>query len=122
MVFRNLMKNFHSQKKNHVKNGRNYKIKIFKDSIKFYLPRVEGYNDIIKEITSKYGALSIFEFDGYFEGKFEPTKYIRVEIHTNRVNKEKMMKFANTIRIDLKQKSLAFEFNNNLILVEDKND
>ncbi|HEX7257851.1 MAG TPA: hypothetical protein VF242_07310 [Nitrososphaeraceae archaeon] len=108
----------HSSKKNHIKNEKNYKIKIFEDSIKFYLPRVEGYNDIIKDITLKYGALSVFEFDGYFEGKFEPTKYIRVEIHANGVNREKMMEFANKIRINLKQKSLAFEFNNNLILVE----
>src|SRR6188472_2940335 len=96
---------------------KSYKIKTFNDSIKFYLPRVEGYNDIIKDITLKYGALSIFEFDGYFEGKFEPTKYIRVEIHTNDVNTEKMIEFANEVRIKLKQKSLAFEFNNNLILV-----
>ena len=106
------------------KNTRNekiYKIKIFNDSIKLYLPRVEGYNDIIKDITLKYGALSIFEFDGYFEGKFEPTKYIRVEIHTNDVNTEKMIEFANEVRINLKQKSLAFEFNNNLILVESDN-
>jgi hypothetical protein len=109
---------FHSSKKKYTKSEKNYKIKTFKYSIKFYLPRVEGYNDIIKDITLKYGALSIFEFDGYFEGKFEPTKYIRVEIHANGVNKEKMMEFANKIRINLKQKSLAFEFNNNLILVE----
>ena len=108
----------HSSTKKYTKNEKNYKIKTFEDSIKFYLPRVEGYNDIIKDITLKYGALSIFEFDGYFEGKFEPTKYIRVEIHANGVNKEKMMEFANKIRINLKQKSLAFEFNNNLILVE----
>jgi hypothetical protein len=108
----------HSSTKKYTKNEKNYKIKTFEDSIKFYLPRVEGYNDIIKDITLKYGALSIFEFDGYFEGKFEPTKYIRVEIHTNGVNQEKMMEFANKIRINLKQKSLAFEFNNNLILVE----
>lgn len=112
------MNTFHSSKKNYNKSEKNYKIKTFKYSIKFYLPRVEGYNDIIKDITLKYGALSIFEFDGYFEGKFEPTKYIRVEIHANGVNKEKMMEFANKIRINLKQKSLAFEFNNNLILVE----
>jgi hypothetical protein len=112
------MNAFHSSKKNYTKSEKNYKIKTFKDSIKFYLPRVEGYNDIIKDITLKYGALSIFEFDGYFEGKFEPTKYIRVEIHANGVNKEKMIEFANKIRINLNQKSLAFEFNNNLILVE----
>ena len=104
--------------KNRTRNKKNYKIKMFNDSIKFYLPRVEGYNDIIKDITLKYGALSIFEFDGYFEGKFEPTKYIRVEIHTNNVNIEKMIEFANEVRIKLKQTSLAFEFNNNLILVE----
>lgn len=104
--------------KKHIRNEKIYKIKIFNDSIKLYLPRVEGYNDIVKDITLKYGALSIFEFDGYFEGKFEPTKYIRVEIHTNDVNTEKMIEFANEVRINLKQKSLAFEFNNNLILVE----
>jgi len=107
--------------KNRTRNKKNYKIKMFHDSIKFYLPRVEGYNDIIKDITLKYGALSIFEFDGYFEGKFEPTKYIRVEIHTNNVNIEKMIEFANEVRINLKQESLAFEFNNNLILVESDN-
>ena len=100
---------------------KSYKIKTFNDSIKFYLPRVEGYNEIIKDITLKYGAFSIFEFDGYFEGKFEPTKYIRVEIHTNDVNTEKMIEFANEVRIKLKQQSLAFEFNNNLILVESDN-
>ena len=110
-----------SSTKNHIRNEKIYKIKIFNDSIKFYLPRVEGYNDIIKDITLKYGALSIFEFDGYFEGKFEPTKYIRVEIHTNDVNTEKMIEFANEVRIKLKQQSLAFEFNNNLILVESDN-
>ena len=107
--------------KKHIRNEKIYKIKIFNDSIKFYLPRVEGYNDIIKDITLKYGALSIFEFDGYFEGKFEPTKYIRVEIHTNDVNTEKMIEFANEVRINLQQESLAFEFNNNLILVESDN-
>ena len=46
--------------KNHTRNEKIYKIKIFNDSIKLYLPRVEGYNDIIKDITLKYGALSIF--------------------------------------------------------------
>ena len=108
----------HASPKNPTSYKKSYKIKTFNDSIKVYLPRVEGYNDIIKDITLKYGALSIFEFDGYFEGKFEPTKYIRVEIHANGVNKEKMMEFANKIRINLKQKSLAYEFNNNLILLE----
>ena len=71
---------------------------------------------VAKDLAAVLGANT--RRDGYFEGKFEPTKYIRVEIHTNGVNKEKMMEFANKIRINLKQKSLAFEFNNNLILVE----
>ena len=111
----------HASTKNPTSYKKSYKIKTFNDSIKVYLPRVEGYNDIIKNITLKYGALSIFEFDGYFEGRFEPTKYIRVEIHTNDINTENMIEFANEIRINLKQKSLAFEFNNNLILVESEN-
>jgi hypothetical protein len=48
----------------------------------------------------------------------EPTKYTRVEIHTNDMDEKKMTETANQIRVRLKQKSLAFEFNNKLILVE----
>jgi hypothetical protein len=31
-------------------------------------------------MASKYGGMSLMEFDGYFEGKFEPVKYVRAEI------------------------------------------
>lgn len=92
-------------------------VKVFNDSVKFYLPRVEGYLEIVRDMASKYKGMSLIEFDGYFEGKMEPTKYTRVEIHTNDMDENKMTQTANQIRIRLKQKSLAFEFNNKLILV-----
>jgi hypothetical protein len=68
-------------------------------------------------MASKYGAMSLIEFDGYFQGKFEPVKYTRVEIHTNNINEEIMTEYANTIRLKLNQDSLAFEYNNRLVLV-----
>jgi hypothetical protein len=92
-------------------------VKVFNDSVKFYLPRVEGYLEIVRDMASRYKGMSLIEFDGYFEGKMEPTKYTRVEIHTNDMDENKMTQTANQIRIRLKQKSLAFEFNNKLILV-----
>jgi len=73
----------------------------------------------VREMASQYGAMSLIEFDGYFEGRFEPVKYMRVEIHTNDINEKQMTEAANKIRIRLKQKSLAFEFNNKLILVSE---
>ena len=95
----------------------NFKTSVLNDSVKFYLPRVEGYLEIVREMASQFGGMSLIEFDGYFEGRFEPVKYTRLEIHTNNVNEKQMMKTANKIRIRLKQKSLAFEFNNKLILI-----
>ncbi|HZD81699.1 MAG TPA: hypothetical protein VE076_02375 [Nitrososphaeraceae archaeon] len=56
------------------------KVKVLNDSIKFYLPRVEGYLQVVRKMASKYGGMSLMEFDGYFEGKFEPVKYVRAEI------------------------------------------
>jgi len=101
-------------------NGPNkFKVKTLKDSVKFYLPRVEGYLEIVRGMASRYGGMSLIEFDGYFEGKFEPVKYTKVEIHTNDIDEQCMMETANEIRIALKQKSLAFEFNNKLILVNE---
>lgn len=97
----------------------NYKVKVLSDSIKFYLPRTEGYLEIIRHIAQQYGAMSLIEFDGYFEGKFEPNKYMLVGVHVNDIKEDNLMEFANKIRVMLKQKSLAFEFNNRLILVED---
>jgi hypothetical protein len=96
-----------------------FNVKTLNDSIKFYLPRVEGYLEIVRGMASKYGGMSLIEFDGYFEGKFEPVKYTKVEIHTNDIDEQWMMNAANDIRIALKQKSLAFEFNNKLILVNE---
>ena len=94
-----------------------YKVRILQDSVKFYLPRVEGYLEIVRNMASKYGAMSLIEFDGYFQGKFEPVKYTRVEIHTNNIDEEIMTEYANTIRLKLNQDSLAFEYNNRLVLV-----
>jgi hypothetical protein len=96
-----------------------FSVKTLNDSVKFYLPRVEGYLEIVRGMASRYGGMSLIEFDGYFEGKFEPVKYTKVEIHTNDIDEQCMIKAANDIRIALKQKSLAFEFNNKLILVSE---
>jgi hypothetical protein len=95
-----------------------FSTKSFNDSVKFYLPRVEGYLEVIRDMASRYGGMSLVEFDGYFEGKFEPMKYTRVEIHTNDIDEQEMVEQANRIRQRLHQKSLALEFNNKLILVE----
>jgi hypothetical protein len=100
-------------------NPDKFSVKTLKDSVKFYLPRVEGYLEIVRGMASKYGGMSLIEFDGYFEGKFEPVKYTKVEVHTNDIDEQCMIKAANDIRIALKQKSLAFEFNNKLILVSE---
>ena len=99
------------------RKDQSYKVRILQDSVKFYLPRVEGYLEIVRNMASKYGAMSLIEFDGYFQGKFEPVKYTRVEIHTNNINEEIMTEYANTIRLKLNQDSLAFEYNNRLVLV-----
>jgi hypothetical protein len=96
-----------------------FNVKTLNDSVKFYLPRVEGYLEIVRGMASRYGGMSLIEFDGYFEGKFEPVKYTKVEIHTNDIDEQCMMEAANEIRITLKQKSLAFEYNNKLILVSE---
>ncbi|MDP9211348.1 MAG: hypothetical protein M3N27_05050 [Thermoproteota archaeon] len=97
-----------------------YVAKVLPDSIKFYIPRTEGFMDVVKKIVSKYGSMSLIEFDGYFEGKFEPVKYTRLEVHTASVNEAEITEYANKIRMMLKQNSLAFEFNNKLLLVSKK--
>lgn len=94
-----------------------YFTKVLPDSIKFYLPRTEGYMDVVKEIVAQYGSMSLIEFDGYFEGKFEPIKYTLLEVHTTDIDERHIIEYANKIRARLKQHSLAFEFNNKLILV-----
>lgn len=100
--------------------SRNYNVKILKNSIKFYLPRVEGYLEVIRKLASQYGGMSLIEFDGYFEEKYEPVKYVRAEVHVSEIDVENIIGFANNIRNVLKQKSLAIEYNNQLILVEEK--
>jgi hypothetical protein len=97
-----------------------YSVRIFRDSVKFYLPRVEGYLEVVREMASQFGGMSLIEFDGYFKGRFEPVKYMRIEIHTNDIDESQMTETANRLRVSLKQESLAFEFNNKLILVEEK--
>jgi hypothetical protein len=101
-------------------NEESYVTKVLPDSIKFYIPRTEGFMDVVKEIVLKYGSMSLIEFDGYFEGKFEPVKYTRLEVHTASVNEADITEYANKIRMILKQNSLAFEFNNRLLLVSKK--
>lgn len=101
------------------KESENYKVKILRNSIKYYLPRVEGYLEVIRKLVSEYSGMSLIEFDGYFEKKFEPVKYVRAEVHTDEIDEKKIMDFANIIRKMLKQKSLAIEYNNRLILVEE---
>jgi hypothetical protein len=99
-----------------------YNVKILKNSIKYYLPRVEGYLEVIRKLASEYGGMSLIEFDGYFEKKYEPVKYVRAEVHVSEIDVENIIDFANNIRNVLKQKSLAIEYNNQLILVEEKED
>jgi hypothetical protein len=93
------------------------RVKILQNSVKFYLTRLEGYSEIIRSIADGYGNMSLIEFDGYFEAKLEPVKYTRIEVHTDEIDEEKIISFADTIRIKLKQTSLAFKFNNRLVLV-----
>ena len=97
-----------------------YSVRVLNDSVKFYLPRVEGYLEIVREMASKYVGMSLIEFDGYFHGRFEPVKYTRIEIHTNDMDESQMMDTANRLRLSLRQESLAFEFNNKLILIGEK--
>lgn len=94
-----------------------YSTKVLPHSIKFYLPRTEGYMDVVKEIASRYGSMSLIEFDGYFEGKFEPEKYTRLEVHAEIMEEQHVIEYANKIRIRLKQNSLGVEFDNKMILV-----
>ena len=96
------------------------KIKItrLRNSIKFYLPRVEGYLEVITGLSKEFEGMSLIEFDGYFEKKVEPAKYVRAEVNTSKLNEKKVINYAKKIRDRLKQKSLAVEINGEFILVE----
>lgn len=98
----------------------NVRIKKLKNSIKFYLPRVEGYLEVLNGLSKEFEGMSLIEFDGYFEKKVEPAKYVRAEVHTGKINERKVIDQANQIRERLNQKSLAVEINGQLVLVEQK--
>jgi hypothetical protein len=55
--------------------------------------------ETVRSIADMYGSMSLVELDGYFEGKFEPVKYTRIEVHTNEPVEGKITDFANKIRI-----------------------
>ena len=100
------------------KNSKGFKVQKLKNSIKFYLPRKEGYLEVVKKLSNEFEGMTLIEFDGYFENKIEPTKYVRVEVHKNKLNEKILIKQANDLRKILKQKSMAIEINNEMILVE----
>jgi|SRR5438105_15956848 len=101
-----------------MKDAKGFTVKVLTDSVKFYLPRVEGYLEVVREMASEHQGMSLIEFDGYFEGKPEPVKYVRLEIHINSVDELEIVKRANQIRTLLRQRTLAFEYNNKLVLIE----
>ena len=103
------------------KNLKGFRVQKLRNSIKFYLPRIEGYLEVVKKLSGEFEGMTLIEFDGYFEKKIEPTKYVRVEVHKNRLNEKSLIKLANELRMILKQKSIAIEINNEMILVEADN-
>jgi hypothetical protein len=76
----------------------NFIVKVLPNSVKFYLPRIESYLDVVKEIATHYESISLIEFDGYFEGRLEPVKYTRVGVHTTVVDESEIVKYAYSIR------------------------
>ena len=103
------------------KNLKGFRVQKLRNSIKFYLPRIEGYLEVVKKLSGEFEGMTLIEFDGYFENKIEPTKYVRVEVHKNKLNEKSLIKLANELRMILKQKSIAIEINNEMILVEADN-
>ena len=103
------------------KNSKGFRVQKLKNSIKFYLPRKEGYLEVVKKLSNEFEGMTLIEFDGYFENKIEPAKYVRVEVHKNKLNEKILIKQANDLRKILKQKSIAIEINNEMILVEADN-
>ena len=103
------------------KNLKGFRVQKLRNSIKFYLPRIEGYLEVVKKLSGEFEGMTLIEFDGYFEKKIEPTKYVRVEVHKNKLNEKSLIKLANELRLILKQKSIAIEINNEMILVESDN-
>jgi hypothetical protein len=52
----------------------------------FYRYYLEGYLEVVRDMASRYRGMSLIEFDGYFEGKFEPVNYIHAEIYTSDID------------------------------------
>ena len=50
------------------KHPDDFKVEVLSDSVKFYLPRVEGYLEVVRDMASNYMGMSRIEFDCYFEG------------------------------------------------------
>ena len=62
------------------------KVRIFQNSVKFYLPRLEGYLETVRAIADVYGSMSLVELDGYFEGKLNQLStpvYRYIQMKTN---------------------------------------
>lgn len=79
---------------------------------------MEGYLEVIIDLAKEYEGMSLIEFDGYFEKKAEPAKYVRAEVHTRKLNEKRIIDLAKKMRDRLNQKSLALEINGELILIE----
>ena len=65
------------------KNSKGFRVLKLRNSIKFYLPRKEGYLEVVKKLSSEFEGMTLIEFDGYFEKKSNPQsmfelKYTRI--------------------------------------------
>ena len=86
------------------KNLKGFRVQKLRNSIKFYLPRIEGYLEVVKKLSGEFEGMTLIEFDGYFENKIEPTKYVRVEVHKNKLNEKESDKTGKRTQNDFKTK------------------
>ena len=86
------------------KSSKGFRVQKLRNSIKFYLPRIEGYLEVVKKLSSEFEGMTLIEFDGYFEKKIEPTKYVRVEVHKNKVKRKKLDKTGKRLQKNVKSK------------------
>lgn len=68
-------------------------------------------------MVEEFYTTKVLPHDGYFEGKFEPEKYTRLDVHAEIMEEQQIIEYANKIRKRLKQNSLGLEVDNKLILV-----
>ena len=67
------------------KNLKGFKVQKLRNSIKFYLPRIEGYLEVVKKLSGEFEGMTLIEFDGYFEKENRThkvcsgRKYIRID-------------------------------------------